>query len=576
MRQEYSDPSLREELSPERSSFPCSFSQQQVWMLERSGDGGSNRCIPAALRLSGELDVAVLERSFAEIVRRHQILRTGFSYVKGTLVQIVHEAGHLPLTVLDLSAVSADAQRARLETLAEEEAGRACDLEQGPLARAVLLRLGAKEHVLLVSLHRLIADEASHTVLARELEALYGALWSGRPSPLHELPLQYGEFARQQKLGLSGPKLDEHLRYWKRRLQGASPLQLPTDRPYSSRRQGPWSWQPLTLPGELSRALAGAGARQESRLTTTLLAAFLVLLHRYTREEDITLGVVLSRDGGADTEGLIGPLTSPFALRTGVSGALSFQALREQVQEQLVEALVHRELPFDALGDALHLGQDLDPSLLRVMVVIDDAPAPHALPGLTLTPLALREGTLGYDLTLRISIDPEGRMTGGLEYCSGLFHAATLSRMAEHFERVLGSLVGRPEQRVWEVSLLGEQERRLVVEEWNRTRTEYPRQASVHGEFERQVERTPEAVAVEFEGQALTYRELNRRANQLAHHLRKQGVRAGTPVGLSVERSLEMVVATLGILKAGGAYVPLEPSYPAERLAFMLEDTRVE
>ncbi|HYO60110.1 non-ribosomal peptide synthetase, partial [Archangium sp.] len=559
--------SMRAEQAPGSSVVPCSLLQEHLWNLEQRVVGRGSPSVQGGFRLSGTLEVSALERSLDELLRRHQILRTRFSLVDGTLVQSVEEAGHLVLTVLEMSQAGEGERRAA----AEEHARRPFEPSRGPLVRATLLRLGSQEHVLLLCMHRLIADEACFGVLGRELAALYGAFCAGRTPRLPE-PSQYAQFAREQRSHLRGETLERHLGFWKQQLAGASLAQLPTDLPPSQERRGARARHPFVLPHALVEALRALEAGEADSLRVTLLAAFRLLLHRHAhQQEDMSLGVLLPHEAGRPE--LLGPVASPLVLRTPLLGNPTFHSLRSAVRGTLMEALAHRELPFETLLDALQPAREPGPTLFQALVIFE-APASELLqlPELSFIPLDTEGGVAPCDLALRLSEWP-GELRGALEYDAELFRTATIARMVERFQRLLEGIAAMPGRGVSELPLLPRQEQHLLLEEWNDARLPVPPDVCAHQLFEEQAQRTPDAVAVSFEGTRLTYAELERRANQLAHHLRSLGVGLETRVGLCVERSLEMLVGILGTLKAGGAYVPLEPAVPAERLGFMMADS---
>src|SRR5690242_19429783 len=529
--------------------------------------GSGSLCVQGGFRISGGLEVSALERSLDELIRRHQILRTRFSVIDGAVAQSVEEAGHLALTVLGLSRAGEGERKAAVE----EHARRPFNASQGPLVRATLLRLGSQEHVLLLGMHRLVADEASFGVLGRELAALYDAFRAGRTPRLPE-PAQYAEFAREQRSRLRGETLELHLGFWKQRLAGAPPAQLPTDLPLSQGRSGRRARHPFVLPHALVEALRALEAGQADSLRVTLLAAFRLLLHRHAhQQEDMSVGLLVPHETGRPE--LLGPVASPLVLRTPLIGNPTFHSLRSAVRGTLTQALAHGELPFGALLEALRPGREPGLALLQALVIFE-APTSELLllPELSFVPLDTQGGVTSCDLTLRLSEGP-GEVRGALEYDAELFRATTIVRMVERFQRLLEGIAATPQQRVSELPLLPRREQHLLLEEWNDARLPAPPDICAHQLFEQQAQRTPDAVAVTFEGAQLTYAELDRRANQLAHHLCSLGVGLETRVGLCVERSLELIVGILGTLKAGGAYVPLDPAVPVERLAFMMADS---
>jgi len=560
---------------PREGELPLSFAQQRLWFLDQLEPDSPFYTMPAALRLEGPLDVGALSRSLAEIVRRHEALRTTFPTVDGQGRQRIAEAWTLSLPVLDLTAEPPEAREAEVRRLAEQEARRPFSLSQGPLVRAALIRLAEQSHVLLWTMHHIISDGWSMGVLVREVGALYAAFAAGQPSPLPELSIQYADFAAWQRRWLSGEVLDAQLAYWKKKFAGAPPaLELPTDRPRPPVQTFRGAALPVQLPRALSDALVAFSREEGVTLFMTLLAAFQALLSRYTGQDDIVVGSPIAGRTRAEVEPLIGFFINTLVLRADLSGEPTFRELVRRVREVTLGAYTHQDVPFEKLVEELEPRRDLSRSpLFQVMFVLQNAPMPElSLGNLKICPLEVESTTAKFDLTLLLEETEDG-IQGALEYNTDLFDPATVERMAGHLETLLAGVVEAPEQRVSEIPILTAAERQQLLVTWNDTRAEYPRDLCVHALFEAQVERTPDAAAVIFEGQELSYRELNRRANQLAYHLRTLGVGPEVLVGLCVERSVEMVVGILGILKAGGAYVPLDPTYPRERLAFMLEDT---
>jgi aspartate racemase len=554
-----------------------SFAQARLWFLEQLEPGSGAYNMPAAVRLTGSLDVAALKQSLQEIVQRHEALRTTFRMVSGEPIQVIAPILALAVPLVDLHELPEAQQEAQVEQLATEEAQQPFDLAMGPLLRAKLLHLSEAEHVLLLTMHHIVSDGWSMGVLIRELVALYEAFSTGKPSPLPQLPIQYADFAHWQRQWLQGEVLAAQLSYWQQQLTGAPPvLELPTDRPRPTVQTFRGATQFLALPEPLSQKLKSLSQRSGVTLFMTLLAAFQTLLYRYTGQEDICIGSPIANRNRSETEGLIGFFVNTLVLRTDLSENPSFQELLGRVREVTLGGYAHQDLPFEQLVEALQPKRNLSHHpLFQVMFALENTPiSPLELPGLSLSSLNIDSSTAKFDLTMSME-DTEQGLMGSLEYNTDLFHAATISRMLEHFQTLLEGIVANPEQRLLDLPLLTQPERQQLLVEWNDTQVDYPKHLCIHQLFEAQAEQTPDAVAVVFEDQQLTYGELNRRANQLAHHLRSLNVGPDSLVGICVERSLEMIVGLLGILKAGGAYVPLDPSYPQERLAFMLKDAQV-
>ncbi|WP_375773035.1 amino acid adenylation domain-containing protein [Archangium gephyra] len=564
---------LLKEKAQKAKQAPLSFAQERMWFLYQWNPTSAAFNMPGAVRLSGEVDTEALRRALQELARRHETLRTTFSDQDGGLKQLVAPSLEIPLSVVDLRDVPEGEreQKAREHTTAE--ARQTFDLTKGPLLRAALLRLAEREHVLLLSMHHIISDGWSLGVLVRELAALYAAFVQGQPSPLKALPLQYAELASWQREALQGEALETQLSWWRERLDPNAILELPTDRPRPTALSPHGARQTVMLPLALTQTLKSLGQREGKTLFVTLLSAFEVLLHRYTGQEDLVVGTPIAGRNRSELEGMIGLFINTLALRTSLSGRPSFRELMGRVHQTTVDAFAHQELPFERLVDALKPERRLSHSpLFQVMFILQNAPMPPLqAPGLVMEFQQPETGTTKFDLTLIATELPEGlRLVA--EYSTDLFEAGTISRLLEHFQTLLSGIAANPEQPISTLPLLPEPERRTVLADWNGAATPYPRDVCLHQLIEAQVERSPEAVALTFEGQSLTYRELDARANQLAWHLRSLGVGPESRVGLCLERSLEMVVALLATLKAGGAYVPLDPAYPQERISWMLED----
>jgi amino acid adenylation domain-containing protein len=559
---------------PDNGPAPLSFAQQRLWFLDQLMPGSAYNS-PGAFRIESSIDVALAERIVNEIVRRHEVLRTTFRSIAGEPVQVIAPVLNLPVAVVDLGNLPEPEREAEVRRLATEEAQRPFDLAQGPLLRVTLLRLGDYEHVFLVTMHHIISDGWSIGVFIREAVALYGALSSGAPAPLPELPIQYADFAVWQREWLQGEVLESQLGYWRRQLADISALQLLTDRPRPQVQTTRGKRQSVALPETLSAALKALSRRDGATLFMTLLAAFKILLHRYTSQDDLVVGTPIANRNRLEIEGLIGFFVNTLVLRTDLAGNPSFRELLRQVREVCLGAYARQDLPFERLVEELHLERDLSRNpLFQVMFVLENISLRAAeMPGLTLSAIEADSETALFDLTLQV-MDTKQGLTAAFVYNTDLFEAATIARMLGNFQTLLEAVVADPEQRLSDLPLLTDAERRQLLVEWNDNKTDDPQDGCIHQLFEAQVERTPDNVAVVFEERQLTYAQLNARANQLAHYLQSLGVGPEVPVGVCLERSLEMVIGLLGILKAGGAYVPLDPAYPKERLAFMLEDTQ--
>ncbi|MBV9927462.1 MAG: amino acid adenylation domain-containing protein [Acidobacteria bacterium] len=556
-------------------TLPLSFAQQRLWFLDQLEPNSSFYNIPAAVRLTGQLDVPVLERTFTEIVRRHEVLRTTFALVEGQPVQVIKPELSVPLWVVDLTALPAGEREAEARRLATAEAQEPFDLAAGPLLRVGLLRLSEQEHVALITMHHIVSDGWSAGVLVKEVAALYDAYRQGRPSPLAELPIQYADYAAWQRDWLSGEVLEGQLDYWRRQLSGLETLELPTDRPRPPVQTYRGASQYFHLPAELSAGVNELSRREGVTPFILLLAAFNVLLHRYTGQEEVTVGTPVAGRNRAEVEGLIGFFVNTLVLRTDLSGAPTFRELLRRAREVSLGAYAHQDVPFEKLVEVLQPERELSRSpLFQVMFEMQNRQEESlSLSGLVLSTLDVDDGAAKFDLTLLVAETGAG-LTARFEYNTDLFDAATVERMGGHFQQLLVSLLADPSRPVADVPMLTEAERQQILVRWNSTAVPYPHRQCADQLFAAQAARTPDRPAVVCEGERLTYAELNRRANRLAHLLRAHGVGPEVPVGVFMERGTELLVAFLAILKAGGVYVPLDPNYPTERLLYVLSDAR--
>jgi amino acid adenylation domain-containing protein len=559
--------------------IPPSFAQQRLWflsLLEPHILYNHSR----VLRVRGVLDVEALRRTLDAVVARHEALRTTFRSLDGNsidenLIQVVGEARSVDLPVIDLSRRPPEKRGTEFQRLLTEISRRPFGLSQDLMLRAALLRLDENDHVLILVTHDIACDGWSEGILYQEISAIYKNL--GDASTLPGLPLQYADFTFWQRQRMQGEVLDEQLTFWKKQLKGAPPwLELPTDRPRPVIQAYQGSQRSMALSKEVTQGLKLLSRRHGVTLFMTLLAAFQILLHRYTGQKDIVVGSPIANRTRLEIERLIGCFVNTLALRADFSDNPGFLELLQQVREVCLTAYAHQELPFEKLVEELQPERNLGRNpLFEAMFHLRNAPKSALdLPGAEVEPMEFHIGIVKFDLTLSM-VDEGENLTGIWEYSTELFDAATIDRLSAHFQRLLESILANPGRKVSALPLLTDAERRQSSIEWNDTKRKYPHNRCVHELFEAQVERTPDATAVVFEDGRLTYRELNQNANQLAHDLQNLGVGPEAPVGLCAERSAEMLVGLLAIFKAGGAYVPLDPAYPKERLAFMLEDARV-
>jgi surfactin family lipopeptide synthetase A len=555
--------------------FPLSFAQQRLWFLDQFQPGSPFYIIAAAVPMHGPLNVAVLEQSLNEIIRRHEILRTTFLVVDEQPLQVITPLLTLPLPVVDLSRLTKTQREQELVRLADEDTHRPFDLAEGPLLRATLLKLEPTEHLLLFSIHHIVSDDWSMGVFFRELGMLYEAYSNGRASPLGDLPIQFADFACWQRELLQGEVLEAHLSYWKKHMADApAVLELPTDRPRPPVQTFRGALEPVFLPPDVAEAVEALSQREGSTLFMTLLAAFKTLLYRYTGQTDLVVGSPIANRTRVELEALIGFFVNTLVLRTHLSGDLTFRELLKRVREVTLGAYAHQDLPFEKLVEELQ--PERNPSynpLFQVMFVLQNAPrSPAEHQGMLRPPQGSPLGTAKFDLTMLW--ETAHGLVGAVEYNTDIFDPPTIRRMIGHFQTLLAGIVANPDERLSHLPLLTPQERQQILVDWNDTDTDAPLDRLIHQLFEERVAQMPDAVAVVFEDKHLTYHSLNQRANHLAHHLLRLGIGPEVLVALCLERSLEMVVAVLGVLKAGGAFIPLDPGYPQERLAFMLSDAQ--
>jgi amino acid adenylation domain-containing protein len=563
--------------------LPLSFAQQRLWIVDQLEPGSTAYHVPLALRLTGTLDFAALDRALGEIVRRHEALRTRFEVRDGSPFQVISPYAPLVLPRVDLTALGVlrgGRREEELLRLAAAEALHPFDLRRGPLFRATLVELAASEPVenaLLTTMHHIVSDGWSVGVLLSELTALYGALKAGRPSPLPELPVQYADYAVWQRRWLSGEVLEQEIAYWRQALAGVPVLELPVDRPRHWTRSGVAGTHPLVLPLGLTAELVQLGRRQGGTLFMVLLAAFEMLLHRYSGQEDLAVGSPIANRSHRETERLVGFFVNTLALRTAFPADARAREVLKRVRETALGAYSHQDVPFEKLVEELRpeRGPHRSP-FFQVFFILQNAPLPgKRLPGLAMTLLPVPSLGAKFELTVSLAQAEDGTLQGGIEYGRELFDPSTIDRLTGHFTQLLAAFAAAPERAVGELPLLAAAERHQLLVEWNDTRRALPRPAVVHLLFAEQAALRPDAVALlSATGVRVSYGELDRRADRLARRLLRLGLAPESPVGVFLERSPEMVTALLAVLKAGGAYLPLDPAYPAERLEFMLRDTR--
>jgi amino acid adenylation domain-containing protein len=586
--------------------FPLSFAQQRLWFLYQLAPDNPFYNIPAAIRLRGTIDIAALERSLNEIVRRHAALRTTFTIVDGQPVQVVESDVKIQLSVVNLSTVVISDRSRISQQLATAEAQSPFNLTTDPLLRVTLVQFDLTEAVLLLTMHHIVADGWSLGVLIRELAYFYTAFVEGKTPVLQPLPIQYADFACWQRNWLQGKTLEEQLTYWCKQLQDLSILDLPCDRSRPTVQTYRGATYPLQISPTLTQALEALSQQSGGSLFMTLLAAFQTLLYRYTGQEDIAIGSPIANRHRSEIEGLIGFFVNSLVLRSDLSGNPTFRELLSRVRDVALEAYAHQDLPFEKLVEELDPERDLGRNpLFQVAFALQNAPMQRLeLPGLTLEPAPLESGSTRFDLEIHLWEPAHGLrslwqsqegLSGFISYSTDLFERDRISRLIGHFQTLLESIVANPDARLSDLPLLTTVELEQILVEWNQSpltllekggnQSEIPlkkgdlgrskQELCFHQIFEAQVQCNPEAIAIVSEQESLTYKELDRRADLLAQTLQQMGVQPDSLVGLCVDRSTDMVIGILGILKAGGAYVPLDPNYPSDRLHFMLTDTQV-
>jgi amino acid adenylation domain-containing protein len=557
---------------------PLSSAQQRLWFLSQLEPDNAVYNEGALITIKGPLRIPLLEQSLKKVIQRHEVLRYRIIEHEGHPAQQFDSSYSFHLYFRDLTAYPCEIREEKMEELAQQEIQRVFDLRNGPLLRCLLLCLGETAWALIVTMHHMVVDGWSFKIFMQELIYCYQALIEGKPTFLSELPLQYADYAYWQQQWLQSTTMQEQLAYWKEMLAGAPPLlDLPTDYPRPAMQTFRGNRYPCVLSKQLTLALKCFSQQENVTLFMTLIGAFSVLLARYSGQTDVLIGVPIANRAHKELEGIIGCFVNTLVLRIMLVGNPPFRELLTQVRQQALGAYAHQDMPFERLVDELHLERNLSYSpLFQVMFNLDQKhlTRTYSCADLEMTPHEIDPGTTKFDLWLNLH-DIGNEITGVFEYSTDLFEETTIARMVTHFITILEGIVAQPEQGVRLFPLLTEVERTQLLYSWNQTVRSFPSDATLSQLFEAQVERTPEQSALIFDQEQLTYAELNRRANLLAHYLLRHQVGPEVLVGICIERSIEMVVSLLGVLKAGAAYVPLDPALPQERLAFLLEDTAI-
>jgi hypothetical protein len=555
---------------------PLSFAQRRLWFLHQLQPESAAYHALDALRLRGPLDSEILTRSLNAIMQRHEVLRTTFVERDGEPVQVVADAASWPLECVDLRSLESGEHEIEIRRWAEEQQHRPFDLARGPLVQATLLRLDCHDHVLLLRLHHVVADGWSMGILRRELAEYYRAFSRGHQPNLLSLSFQYADFAVWQRAELTGQRLADQLGYWRRRLLGMPPLRLPADQPRSTVFSDRGAAVARELPRALLEAISAVGQSVRATRFMTLMAAFQVLLARYSGQTDFAVGTPISNRGRCEWEDLVGFFVNTLVFRADTGGDPTFREYLVRVRDTALDAYAHQDLPFEMLVQ--ELAPERDPSrnpLFQVMFGVYQLPPMESAVGeLTVDPVDFEITTNRFDLEINLWEHAQGLRAVAF-YRVGLFARSSIERLQEHFEQLLLGIAADPDRRLSELPLMTDNERRTLLVTWNTVPAQTPASACLHELFAAQAARTPEAVAISAAGESWTYRQLDQRAERLAEQLRAWGVGADVPVGLCLRRSPQLVAAILAVLKAGGAYVPLEPDLPRARLEYVLTETRV-
>ena len=567
--------------------FPASFGQQRLWFLDRLFPNSSCYNVVNVLRLTGLLNVAVLESSFNEIIRRHEVLRTNFDTVDGKPVQLILPELKISIPLIDLQPLPIGEREAAAQQEIAAFSQKTFNLEHGALLRVNLWQIAAEEYILAFALHHIIFDEWSSALLIRELGLIYTAFCAGKPSPLEEVTIQYADFAHWQREYLQGDVLEKQLTYWKSQLQNLPLLEIAPHRPLQNSYKG--ATELLELPQDLAQKIALLSQQEGVTLYMTLLAAFQALLCRYTGQTDIAVGSPIANRNRRELEDAIGFFANSLVIRTDLSNNPSFKELLARVKQVAVDAYAHQDLPFEKLVEQLHPERSLNQNpLFQVVFALQNAPMEQLeLPGLTLAPFKEIETTTArFDLEFYLwecgedfrslwgdKWQQSAGLRGVLVYNTALFDRDAIALLLQHFQILLTGAVESIDTKLADLPLLSVAEENRILREWNQTQQDYQKHLSIQQLFENQVNINPQAIALNYKNSQVTYQQLNNGSNQLARYLQKLGVGKGSLVGICLELSPVMVAVMLGILKAGGAYVPLDPAYPVERLQFMIDDT---
>ncbi|OBQ27589.1 MAG: non-ribosomal peptide synthetase, partial [Aphanizomenon flos-aquae MDT14a] len=561
---------------PNSEPAPLSFGQEQLWFLSQIQDNTTYN-LPLALQISGSLNISVLEQVITEIVRRHEILRTNFQQIEGKNLQIIRPEINISLQVINLEQITAKQQLQNVQQLINQETDKIFNLSEDDLFQSTLYQLNQNSYILLLNMHHIISDGWSIGILLQELSTLYGAYLAGNKSPLPDLQIQYADYAIWQKEKFTSEIREKQLNYWKQQLADIPPLlELPTDKPrppIQSFRGGIWEF---SINSNLSQKIRTLTQQSDATLFMIMLAAFVILLYRCSGQDDILIGSPMAGRNRQEIQSLIGYFVNTVVLRTKLTGNPNFREILNQVRQVATDAHNYQDIPYNQVVEVLNPQRNL--SYNPVFQILFDLQ--HSLtdklqlPGLTLQPFLGEHSTSKFDLSLIIE-DRGTELIGAWEYSSDLFTQEAISRITENFQTLLNGIVNNPETPINQLPIISAFEQQQILEKWNNTQQDYPESFCIHELLTQQVIKTPDAIAVKFGNQQLTYTQLNQKANQLANYLQNCGVTSEVLVGLYLERSLDILIAILAILKAGGAYLPLDPKYPQTRLTDILNDSQV-
>lgn len=558
----------------ETSSLELSFAQQRLWFLEHLESERATYNIPATLRLRGDLDIEILEKSFFEILKRHESLRTTFVNRDGKAEQLVSKAEPYPIKVKDLSALTKKHAEEEVAGIAGVEAVKPFSLERGPLIRTRILKLAAREHVLLITLHHIISDGWSMGVLVREISQFYESFKKGAKASLPDLPLQYSDFAAWQRQLVSRDELKNQLSYWREKLQDLEVLNLPCDFPRPAIQTYVGRQLKFEVNPALTKGLRDIARSKNKTLFMVLLSAWNILLYRYTGQEDICVGTPVANRSQGELENLIGFFVNSLVLRTRFGSQDSFYSMLEKVQETTVAAYANQDVPFEQLIDELGIERDMSQSpIFQNLFSYHNKPIEEelSLSGMTISLQPTHTQTAKFDISLDV-VEEKDRLSAAVEFNTDLFEQSSINNLSQNFICLLESIVRDPEQKISLLNCLTDESKILQLKEWNASKSDFEDKLTIHQQFENQVKLSPDVIALKYAGHSLSYDELNKKSNRLAHYLIEQGVRIGDVVGLCANRSTDLIIAIFAIIKSGASYLPLDPNYPAERIKLLIND----